>query len=184
MPPGLDLGALKPSPIRNHRCGQPRCAAGTAPWCSSRIGADCCSRPASGATANSRPTASSVRPAAKILPASELARHRAPGGAGLRLIWPSRTRRAREVDQADRRKTVGPRGRSGSSSGSRSHQATSSRSRSSSSTGRLVASASTAARSRGCESRAPPAVSRNAMSARTRGAGQTSGRSPGACQAR
>lgn len=28
IPPGPDLGALKPSPIQNHRRGQPRCAAG------------------------------------------------------------------------------------------------------------------------------------------------------------
>ena len=116
IPPGPDLGALKPSPIQNDRRRQPRCAAGPLSGARAGLSADSCSRPAARAAANSPPT-------------DELN----PLHHKIRLDW--------EVDQADRRKTVGRRGRSGSSSGSRSHQATPSRSRSSSSTGRLVASA-------------------------------------------
>jgi hypothetical protein len=124
-------GMLKPSPIPNHRRTQPRRGAG----------------PLRGARAGSARTA--VRD-----PLREPPRTRRPppvqsdrqqrfcqrrswrvtelhaGRAALDLVVTPKAR-PMEVDQADRRRTAGPRERSGSSRGSRSQQATSSRSRSS-----------------------------------------------------
>ena len=102
MSPGPDLGAAEavgdPEPPANTWRSRRR----TAPWRSSRMAAR--TDPLREPAASSSPSAGSIRPIAEILPARELARERAPRGAGLRLILVVTPRASsRKVDHADHR---------------------------------------------------------------------------------
>ena len=98
----------------NHRRIQPRRAAGPLPG--ARVGSarTAVRDPLREPPRTRSPTTSSIRPAAKILPAPELARDQERTRAALDLVVTPEAR-PREIDQTDRRRTAAPRDRSGSS---------------------------------------------------------------------